>query len=102
MRLSEEEDRKLAEAERIRKEEDAERSEQERKAREKREREAERREADYDDLKNTEKDTANKDKESGSSGALKAKLRELKDLLDEGLITEEEAAAKRAKLLEDM
>ena len=32
---------------------------------------------------------------------LKIKLKEVKDLLDEGLITEEEAAAKRAKLLED-
>jgi len=32
----------------------------------------------------------------------KAKLRGLKEMLDEGLITKEEAAAKRAKLLEDL
>jgi hypothetical protein len=31
----------------------------------------------------------------------KDKLRGLKEMLDEGLITKEEAAAKRAKLLED-
>ena len=36
------------------------------------------------------------------SKSTKAKLKELKELLDDGLITEEEAAAKRAKLLEDM
>jgi len=62
--------------------------------------------AEYDRLKNKKTDTVNdastKDKASGSSESLKAKLKELKDLLDEGLITEEEAAAKRAKLLEDM
>ena len=61
---------------------------------------------EYDRLKNKKKDTADnastKDKASGSSESLKAKLKELKQLLDEGLITEEEAAAKRAKLLEDM
>ena len=62
--------------------------------------------AEYDRLKNKKTDTVNdastKDKASGSSESLKAKLKELKDLLDEGLITEEEAAAKRAKLLEDL
>jgi len=62
--------------------------------------------AEYDRLKNKKTDTANDasstDKASGSSGPLKAKLKEVKDLLDEGLITEEEAAAKRAKLLEDL
>ena len=47
-------------------------------------------------------DASTKDKASGSSESLKAKLKELKDLLDEGLITAEEAAAKRAKLLEDL
>ena len=34
--------------------------------------------------------------------ALTAKLEKLKKLLEKGLITEEEAAAKRAKLLEDL
>jgi len=62
--------------------------------------------AEYDRLKNKRTDTVNdastKDKASGSSESLKAKLKELKDLLDEGLITAEEAAAKRAKLLEDL
>ena len=37
---------------------------------------------------------------TGSRDSL-SKLEELKDLLDKGLITEEEAAAKRTKLLED-
>ena len=32
----------------------------------------------------------------------KDKLRGLKEMVDEGLITEEEAATKRAKLLEDL
>ena len=38
---------------------------------------------------------------TGSRDSL-SRLEELKDLLDWGLITEEEAAAKRAKLLEDL
>ena len=41
------------------------------------------------------------DRTTGSRDSL-SRLEELKDLLDKGLITEEEAAAKRAKLLEDM
>jgi hypothetical protein len=44
-------------------------------------------------------DASSKDKASGNAGSLKVKLKELKQLLDEGLITKEEAAAKRAKLL---
>jgi cytochrome c-type biogenesis protein CcmH/NrfG len=46
-------------------------------------------------------DAASKDKASGNAGSLKVKLKELKQLLNEGLIIEEEAAAKRAKLLSD-
>ncbi len=56
--------------------------------------------AEYDQLKDQKKDTTlTEDPEAGS---LKAKLKELKNLLDEGLITEEEAATKRAKLLGDL
>ena len=40
------------------------------------------------------------DRTTGSRDSLSG-LEELKDLLDKGLITEEEAAAKRTKLLED-
>ena len=59
--------------------------------------------AEFDRLKNQKEDTANdKDKASGSAGSLRVKLKELKQLLDEGLITEEEAAVKRTKLLEDL
>jgi hypothetical protein len=62
--------------------------------------------AEYDRLKNKKKDTVDepptKDKASENTGSIKAKLKELKDLLDEGLITEKEAAAKRAKLLEEL
>ena len=50
----------------------------------------------------TADDGESKDKASGSSEFIKAKLKELKDLLDEGLITEEEAAAKRSRPLEDL
>ena len=41
-------------------------------------------------------------KPSTKTQSIKDNLWELKDLLDEGLITEEEAVAKRAKLLEDL
>jgi len=61
--------------------------------------------AEYDRLKNQKKDTASTTKsDTASSGddPLEAKLEKLKKLLDKGLITEEEAAAKRAKLLEDL
>ena len=39
---------------------------------------------------------------SSDDAPLEAKLEKLKKLLEKGLITEEEAAAKRAKLLEDL
>jgi hypothetical protein len=65
----------------------------------------ERAKAEYDRLKNKKKDTASAtEPDAASSGddPLEAKLEKLQKLLDKGLITEEEAAAKRAKLLEDM
>ena len=61
--------------------------------------------AEYDRLKNQKKDAASTTKpDAASSGddPLEAKLEKLKKLLEKGLITEEEAAAKRAKLLEDL
>ena len=61
--------------------------------------------AEYDRLKDKKKDTASKpepDTASSSDDPLEAKLEKLQRLLEKGLITEEEAAAKRAKLLEDL
>ena len=60
--------------------------------------------AEYERLKNKKKDTATTEPDTASSGddPLEAKLGKLKKLLEKGLITEEEAAAKRAKLLEDL
>jgi len=61
--------------------------------------------AEYDRLKNKKKDSASTtEPDTASSGddPLEAKLERLKKLLEMGLITEEEAAAKRAKLLEDL
>ena len=65
----------------------------------------ERTKAEYDRLKNQKKDTATTSKsetEPSGDDPLAAKLEKLKKLLEKGLITEEEAAAKRAKLLEDL
>jgi hypothetical protein len=61
--------------------------------------------AEYGRLKNQKSDTASTtepDIASSVDDPLVAKLEKLKKLLEKGLITEEEAAAKRAKLLEDM
>ena len=61
--------------------------------------------AEYDRLKNKKKDTASTtEPDAAPSGddPLEAKLEKLKKLLEKGLITEEEAEAKRAKLLEDL
>ena len=61
--------------------------------------------AEYDRLKGKKTDTATTSKtetESSNDDPLEAKLEKLKKLLEKGLITEEEAAAKRAKLLEDL
>jgi len=61
--------------------------------------------AEYDRLKNKKTDTASAtEPDAASSGddPLEAKLEKLKKLLEKGLITEEEAAAKRAKLLDDL
>ena len=56
-------------------------------------------------LKNLKKDATSKpepDTASSSDDPLEAKLEKLQRLLEKGLITEEEAAAKRAKLLGDL
>ena len=61
--------------------------------------------AEYDRLKDKKTDTASTTKPDTSSSVddpLEAKLEKLKKLLEQGLITEEEAAEKRAKLLEDL
>jgi len=61
--------------------------------------------SEYDRLKNQKKDTATTSKsetEPSGDDPLEAKLEKLQKLLDKGLITEEEAAAKRAKILEDL
>jgi cytochrome c-type biogenesis protein CcmH/NrfG len=60
--------------------------------------------AEYERLKNKKKDTATTEPDTASSGddPLEAKLEKLQKLLDKGLITEEEAAEKRAKILEDL
>lgn len=61
--------------------------------------------AEYDRLKNKKTDTASSTEPDAASSVddpLEAKLEKLKKLLEKGLITEEEAAAKRAKLLEDL
>ena len=51
----------------------------------------------------TSKSTTTKpDTASSVDDPLEAKLKKLKKLLEMGLITEEEAAAKRAKILEDL
>ena len=61
--------------------------------------------AEYDRLKNQKKDAASKpepETASSSDDPLEAKLEKLQRLLEKGLITKEEAAAKRTKLLEDL
>ena len=61
--------------------------------------------AEYDRLKDKKTDTASTtEPETASSGddPLEAKLEKLQKLLEKGLLTEEEAAAKRAKLLEGL
>ena len=61
--------------------------------------------AEYDRLKDKKTDTASTtEPETASSGddPLEAKLEKSQKLLEKGLLTEEEAAAKRAKLLEDL
>lgn len=51
---------------------------------------------------NSFKTKSKSDAASSVDNPLEAKLEKLKKLLEKGLITEEEAAAKRAKLLEDL
>jgi hypothetical protein len=61
--------------------------------------------AEYDRLKDKKTDTASTtEPETASSGddPLEAKLEKSQKLLEKGLLTEEEAAAKRAKLLEGL
>jgi len=62
--------------------------------------------AEYDRLKDKKTDTASTTSKSKTEPSvddpLEAKLEKLKKLLEMGLITEEEAAAKRVKLLDDL